>query len=60
MYEAIYLKFLEKAKLGSEEADRWSLGTSAMIREGQKMGKECERSNLKPDCDADLLTVEMC
>lgn len=31
-----------------------------MIREGQKMGKECERSNLKPDCDADLLTVEMC
>lgn len=60
MYDAIYLEFLEKTKLGSEEAAQWSFGTSAVIREGQKMGKESERSVLKPGCGGDLLTVEMC
>lgn len=60
MYDATYLKFLEKAKLGSEEAAQWSFGASAVMREGQKMGKESERSLLKPGGGGRLLTVEMC
>ena len=53
------MKFLEKEKLESEEADQWSLGTGVLSRDWQQMSKESDKRILKQDCGDGFLTVEI-